>query len=67
MKRDISKKIIFGVCSGIAKSLGIDTTIVRLLFIILALLGFGMPIIIYLVLALIMPVEKGDNHDSDEI
>lgn len=57
MKRDISKKIVFGVCSGIAKSMNIDVTIVRLIFLLLALMGFGMPVIIYIVLALIMPVE----------
>lgn len=57
MKKDISQKMIFGVCSGIAKSMEIDVTMVRLLFLLLALLGFGMPIIIYIVLALIMPVE----------
>lgn len=57
MKRDISNKIIFGVCSGIAKSMNIDVTIVRLIFLLLALMGFGMPVIIYIVLALIMPVE----------
>lgn len=57
MKRDISNKIVFGVCSGVAKSMNMDATIVRLIFLLLALMGFGMPVIIYIVLALIMPVE----------
>lgn len=55
MKRDLSNKIIFGVCSGIAKELKIDPVVVRAIFAILTLMGFGLPIIIYLVLAIIMP------------
>jgi phage shock protein PspC (stress-responsive transcriptional regulator) len=55
MKRDISNKIIFGVCSGIANELKVDPVIVRAIFAILTLMGFGLPIIIYLVLAIVMP------------
>lgn len=57
MKKDLKDKIIFGVCSGLAHHLNMDPTIVRLIFGVGALLGFGLPIIVYIVLALIMPVE----------
>jgi len=57
MKRDISKKMIFGVCAGLAKDLNISTVLVRAVFLITALLGFGMPVIIYLILAILMPAE----------
>ena len=55
MKKDMENKMIFGVCSGLAKEMKLDPTVVRALFAILTLLGFGMPIIIYLVLAIVMP------------
>lgn len=57
MKRDLRNNFIFGVCSGIAKSFDVDVTLVRTVFLLLVLLGFGMPIIIYAVLAVIMPIE----------
>lgn len=46
-------KKIFGVCSGIADYFGIDATLVRLAFVATTLLGFGFPIIVYLVTPLI--------------
>lgn len=55
LKKDTSNKVFFGVCSGIANELKIDPTVVRAAFAILALLGFGLPIIVYIVLALVMP------------
>jgi len=55
MKRDSSNKIIFGVCSGLAKEFGIDPIIVRLIFFVFTLMGVGFPILIYLILAILMP------------
>lgn len=57
MKKDLAHKMIFGVCAGIANSLGIDPAIVRLAFVVLALMGFGLPVIVYLVMALLLPSE----------
>ncbi|MEK6781342.1 MAG: PspC domain-containing protein [Bacteroidota bacterium] len=47
-------KKIFGVCSGLANYFDIDPTIVRILFVI-AFLGFGMGLLIYIIMAVIMP------------
>jgi phage shock protein PspC (stress-responsive transcriptional regulator) len=55
MKKDMANKMIFGVCSGIAKEMNVDATIVRAAFGILTLMGFGLPILIYLVMAVVMP------------
>lgn len=44
---------VFGVCGGIAEYLGIDPTIVRLLWIILSLSG-GSGAVLYLIAALLM-------------
>lgn len=48
-------KKVFGVCSGIARYFGFDTTLVRLVFVVTTFLGVGSPIILYLILAFIMP------------
>jgi phage shock protein C len=48
------EKKIFGVCSGIGNYLAIDPTIVRLLFAI-AFLGLGMGLLVYIIMAVIMP------------
>ncbi len=48
------EKKLFGVCSGLANYFDIDPTIVRILFVI-AFLGFGMGLLIYLIMAVIMP------------
>jgi phage shock protein PspC (stress-responsive transcriptional regulator) len=46
--------MISGVCGGIANYLGWDSTIIRIIFIICALLGYGSPILIYFILAIVM-------------
>jgi len=57
MKRDMNNKMIFGVCSGMAKEMDIDPTVVRAIFAIATLMGFGLPVVIYIVMALVMPTE----------
>ena len=52
-----SDKRIAGVCSGIARYTNIDVTLIRVGFVLAAVLGFGSPILIYIVLALVMPSE----------
>jgi phage shock protein PspC (stress-responsive transcriptional regulator) len=49
--------MIVGVCAGLADFFGIDPTIVRLLFAVGALLGFGSFILIYIVLFIVVPEE----------
>ncbi|WP_255333644.1 PspC domain-containing protein [Methanosarcina sp. KYL-1] len=62
MKRRLTKsksnKILFGVCGGLGEYFGIDPTLVRLAFVLLALLN-GIGIVIYIILAVIMPSESG--------
>ncbi|MDQ3052022.1 MAG: PspC domain-containing protein [Bacteroidota bacterium] len=56
-KRLVRKnKKIFGVCGGLGDYFDIDPTIVRVLFLI-ALIGFGSGLLIYIILALVMPEE----------
>jgi len=46
------------VCTGLARYLGVDTTVVRIIFVLLALFAAG-GVLLYLILWLIMPMESG--------
>ena len=48
-----NNRMICGVCAGIAEYLGIDPTVVRLLWAALGLTGTG--ILLYVIAALVMP------------
>ena len=56
-------KKIFGVCGGLGDYFGIDPTIVRVLFLV-ALLGFGSGLLLYIILALVMPEEKAPGTQN---
>ena len=49
-----ANKKILGVCAGLSDWSGIDTTIVRVAFVLTTLVGFGSPILIYIALGLIL-------------
>jgi phage shock protein PspC (stress-responsive transcriptional regulator) len=48
-------KMVAGVCAGLADQFAISVTIIRLAFLLSALLGGGVGIIIYLALWVVMP------------
>lgn len=55
-------KMLDGVCAGIADYFGIDPTIVRVIYAIIALCSAVMPmVILYIALAIIMPREPLNN------
>lgn len=54
MFRDPDNRIIGGVCSGLAAYWRIDPTIVRLIFVILAIFGMA-GVLIYLILWIVLP------------
>lgn len=51
---DKANKKILGVCAGLANWAGMDPMIVRVAFAVATLVGFGSPILIYIVLAMIL-------------
>ena len=53
--RSHSNRLLMGVASGLAASLNIDPMIVRLAFIFTTLFAGGAGLLVYLVLALMMP------------
>lgn len=48
------EKKLFGVCSGLGTYLDIDPTVVRILFLVGAIF-FGTGILLYVILAIVMP------------
>jgi phage shock protein C len=47
-----------GVCGGIARYLGVDSNLVRLIFVLGAILGFGSFLVAYLAAWVLMPREE---------
>lgn len=52
-KSAVNKKI-FGVCGGLSEYLGIDASIIRLIWVLFVILG-GTGVLAYLIFALVMP------------
>lgn len=50
-------RVLAGVCAGLARYLAVDATVVRIIFVLLALFAAG-GVLLYLILWLIMPMEK---------
>lgn len=57
MYRNTSDKFLGGVCSGIANYLNIDPAIIRILFAIIALGGFGVGVVAYILLWIFLPAK----------
>lgn len=56
--RSRNNRMIGGVCGGIAKSLGWDATLVRVLYILISILSAAFPgILVYIILWIVMPEE----------
>lgn len=69
--RSSNEKMVWGVAAGIADYLNVDPVLVRLLFVILTLTG-GPGLILYIILAIIMPEAltpsaKANGFDEEEI
>lgn len=60
LTRSISDCKICGVCGGIGEFIGLDSTIIRLLFALFSLSGTG--IIAYIICALIIP--QSDTYNQ---
>lgn len=54
--RSKSDRMLGGVCAGLAHFLGMDPTVIRLIFLVLFLLG-GHGLLVYLILWIITPLE----------
>jgi phage shock protein PspC (stress-responsive transcriptional regulator) len=50
-------KMFFGVCCGIANSLNVDTSLIRIIFVLGAIFTGSLLFWLYLLLAIILPSE----------
>ena len=56
--RSRDNRMVAGVCAGLGEFLGIDPTVMRLVFVIAGLLGYVGPLLlVYLVLFIVVPEE----------
>ncbi len=63
-------RMFLGVCGGLARYFNIDPTLVRLLYVFLSLGSFGTGLLIYVLLAVLMPddnyVGSVEHFDPEE-
>ena len=57
-------KKLFGVIGGLAQYFDVDSTMLRVVYVLLSIFVIGSPVILYIVCALIMP-EEPDNFGPD--
>jgi len=48
-------KLVAGVCAGLAEQFGVSVTIIRLAFVLGVIVGWGMGLVLYIALWVIMP------------
>lgn len=56
LRRSRTDRMIAGVCGGIAESMGVDSSTIRFITVLLVLFG-GLSVWIYIIAAIIMPLE----------
>ena len=54
-------RMLFGVCGGVGEYFSVDPTVVRLLFVLAALIG-GHGLLAYLIVALVVPIEPAHER-----
>ena len=71
--RSTNNKMLSGVCAGFADFIGIDPTIVRVIYALVSFFTGGFAgVIIYIILAIIIPEDNGmidtdaTNHNEEE-
>ena len=64
--RSESDRMIAGVCGGIAAYFDVDSSIVRLLFVCIILLG-GSGLLAYFILWLVLPSESDKNKEMEQV
>lgn len=62
-----NSKVICGVCGGLAEYFNVDSTIVRLIFIVAVVLGFGTGILLYILAALIIPSADLSDYEINNM
>jgi phage shock protein C len=58
LQRSRSDRMIAGVCGGLARWLGWDSTLTRILYVLVSVLSAAFPgLLVYIILWIVMPLE----------
>lgn len=57
-----TNKVLTGTLAGIAEYFGVDPTILRIIYVVIILGGFGAPILLYFLLWLLIPKAPVSDH-----
>ncbi|WP_434451390.1 PspC domain-containing protein [Lentzea sp. E54] len=57
LRRSRSDKMVAGVCGGVAKMIGVNAAIMRIILVAATLLGFGTGAVLYVAAWILMPKE----------
>ncbi len=60
-RRSLVDKKLFGVCGGLAQYFGIDSSLIRMLYVVLCLASFGAGFVLYVLIAIVVPYENVVN------
>ncbi|MEX0720229.1 MAG: PspC domain-containing protein [Balneolaceae bacterium] len=55
LRKSRTDKMLAGVCGGFADYLGWDSTIIRIIFALILVSSFGIAVLVYFILAIVMP------------
>lgn len=55
LTKDIDNKLLFGVCSGLSKYTGVDTTLIRIGFIVGSIFTGSILFWLYVLMAILLP------------
>lgn len=65
--RDTGDKFLGGVCSGFAGYINVDPAIVRILFAIITFGGFGLGVLLYIILWIILPPKDLEGYSGKRL
>lgn len=58
LSKSQENKVIAGVCGGLGRYFGIDAALIRVGFVLAVVFSIGMPIVLYAILAAVLPQER---------
>jgi phage shock protein C len=60
--RSKKERVLGGVCAGLGKHLDIDPLVIRLVWLVLTLLSFGVGIVAYIIAWILVPEEENTDE-----
>ncbi|MFA3782157.1 PspC domain-containing protein [Melioribacteraceae bacterium 4301-Me] len=64
LSRSLDDKKIFGICGGFAKYLNVDSTIIRILWLLITYITAGIGLLVYLILLFVLKKQKELNGNT---